>query len=255
MNAPSPRNAVSFAPGNYQYAPGVFQYSCGVVADPGYAIRRVRLLRALPLAAGFELIERHLAEQGRPTTAFCACELRSPAPFDDAGFIAFNRVYVSTLDRWGIAAGERNPVARSNVCPQYAPPAEVSLYAFSYTVAAADSQAPSFVVSGSAEAPEGHGGYAGHVIRPGDTSPDGLREKARWVLGEMRRRLNCLGMDWADIASTHVYSVHDIHPLLRSEFLPRGAAPGGITWHAVRPPVDLLDFEMDVRRVAQEWVL
>ena len=115
--------------------------------------------------------------------------------------------------------------------------------------------APSFIVSGSAEAPEGKGGYAGHVIRAGDVSPDGLRDKMRWVLGEMERRMGMLGVGWRDVGSTHVYTVHDIHPLIESELLPRGAAPGGITWHFVRPPVDILDYEMDVRRVFDDRVL
>ncbi len=249
--------SLPFAPGNYHHAPGVFQYSSGVIADPGYAIRRVRFLTPLPLAEGFARIEAHLRAEGRPTTAFCACELRSPAPFDDAGFIAFNRVYVSTLERWGIARGDANPVARSNVCPKVAPPAVPSLYAFSYTVPlpAGVPAAPSFIVSGSAEAPEGKGGYAGHVIRAGDVSPDGLRDKMRWVLGEMERRMGMLGVGWRDVGSTHVYTVHDIHPLIESELLPRGAAPGGITWHFVRPPVDILDYEMDVRRVFDDRVL
>ena len=55
---------------------------------------------------------------GRPPTAFCACELRSPEPFTEEGFKAFNRVYVGTLERWGLFKDEVNPVARSNVCPE-----------------------------------------------------------------------------------------------------------------------------------------
>ncbi len=51
-------------------------------------------------------------------TAFCACELRSPEPFTEEGFKAFNRVYVGTLERWGLFKNEVNPVARSNVCPE-----------------------------------------------------------------------------------------------------------------------------------------
>ena len=41
-------------------------------------------------------------------SASCACELRSLAPFTDAGFIAF-REYVGTLKRWGIFANDVNP--------------------------------------------------------------------------------------------------------------------------------------------------
>src|SRR3978361_1797088 len=99
----------------YRYIPGPFQYSAGVAALPGFAIERVRFANPGPVAEGFRRIEAFLTEAALPLTAFCACELRSPAPFTDAGFIAFNRVYVGTLERWGIFADDRNPVARSNV--------------------------------------------------------------------------------------------------------------------------------------------
>ena len=41
--------------------------------------------------------EGYLGGIGRSPTAFCACELRSPAQFTDAGFVAFNRHYVERL--------------------------------------------------------------------------------------------------------------------------------------------------------------
>src|SRR4051794_16462120 len=47
-----------------------------------------------------------------------ACELRSPAPFTDDGFRAFNESYVGALERWGVFRDGGNPVARSNVCPR-----------------------------------------------------------------------------------------------------------------------------------------
>ena len=136
-----------FEAGGYRYVRGPFQYSGGVRAAPGLAIERARFTAPVPVAAGFQSIEAHLTSLGRPLTAFCACELRSPAPFTDAGFIAFNRVYVGTLERWGIFRDEENPVARSNVCPEIAPPAEPSFVAFSYTVPA-PSNAPASFVSG-----------------------------------------------------------------------------------------------------------
>ena len=111
-----------FEAGGYRYVRGPFQYSGGVAAQPGFAIERVRFARPRPIEEGFRDIEAHLTALGRPTTAFCACELRSPAPFSDAGFIAFNRVYVGTLERWGIFKDDENPVARSNVCPEINPP-------------------------------------------------------------------------------------------------------------------------------------
>jgi hypothetical protein len=76
-----------------------------------------------------------LSEFGRPTTAFCACELRSPAPFSEQGFTEFNKHYVTTLSRWKLFDGTINPVARINVCPEIDPPGEPSFHAFSFTVA------------------------------------------------------------------------------------------------------------------------
>ena len=74
--------------------------------------------------------------------------MRSPAPFTEAGFKAFNEVYVGTLARWGVYDGTTNPVARSNVCAEVAPPPEPSLHAFCFTVADADAR-PSFHIAGS----------------------------------------------------------------------------------------------------------
>ncbi len=51
--------------GGYGYVPGVSQYSCGVAALPGFRIERVQFANPVPLAQGFECIERHLKEAGR----------------------------------------------------------------------------------------------------------------------------------------------------------------------------------------------
>lgn len=244
----------AFAAGGFRFVPGVFQYSAGVVAEEGHRIERARFHRPVPLAEGFARIAAHLKAIGRPTTAFCACELRSPAPFTEAGFVAFNEVYVGTLKAWGLFDGGTNPVARSNVCPEIAPPPEPSFHAFCYTVAGAD-PTPSFVVAGSGEAPEGKGSYRDHAISPGDTSPAGLRRKAVWVLGEMERRLAALGAGWADTTATQVYTVYDPHPFLADELVRRGAMAAGLTWHFNRPPVQLLDYEMDCRGIGVERVL
>ena len=39
------------------------------------------------------------------------------------------------------------------------------------------------------------------------------------------------------------------------EFVRRGAMSGGLVWHFPRPPVQSLDFEVDVRGVAHELVI
>src|SRR5437868_6943729 len=150
-----------FTAGNYRFIPGVFQYSGGVVALPGYGIQRIRFRTPVPLKQGFERIEHFIKDAGRPLTSFCACELRSPEPFTEQGFRAFNETYVVTLQKWGLFDGKTNPVARSNVCPEIGPPPEPSFHAFSFTVAAATSAppAPSFVIAGGAEAREGGASY------------------------------------------------------------------------------------------------
>src|SRR3954471_18495182 len=116
-----------FEPGGYRYIEAVFQYSSGVAAQPGFEIERARFGVPLPLADGFAAVEAHLRALGRPSTAFAACELRSPAPFTDQGFLEFNRAYVKTLERWGLYKDTANPVARTNVCPHFDAPREPSL--------------------------------------------------------------------------------------------------------------------------------
>jgi hypothetical protein len=243
-----------FAAGGYRYIESVFQYSGGSAAQPGFEVVRARFKRPLPLAEGFKAIEAHIKSAGRPLTSFCACELRSPRPFTEQGFTDFNRAYVQTLERWGVYKDGRNPVARTNVCPAHGAPAEPSFYAFSFTVPSPSANG-SFVIAGSGEAPEGKGSYLERMIRPGDVSIDGLRDKMRYVLGEMENRLRQLGFGWDDAGSTQMYTVRDVGALVEPEIFKRGAAPGGLSWHLCRPPVAGLEYEMDVRGAARELLL
>ena len=246
---------VVFAPGGYRYIPAVFQYSAGIAAEPGFEIERARFFKPLPLAQAFQAVEAHLQAIGRPPTAFAQCELRSPAPFTDQGFIDFNKQYVTTLERWGIYKDGVNPVARTNVCPMYDKPAEPSMVAFSYTVAAAGQGRRTFTLAGGGDARDGSKPYSERVIRYGDTSPEGLREKVVYVIEEMERRLQALGFGWRDAVSTQAYTVQNIGHLVGEELAKRGAAEGGLVWYYVRPPVIGLEYEMDVRGAARELVL
>ena len=107
---------IEFEPGGYRFIKGPFQYSAGVAALPGFRLVRVMFHNPVPLDEGFTRIEAIIKAAGRPLTSFAACELRSPAPFTEDGFKAFNQTYVGTLSRWGIFDGASNAVARSNVC-------------------------------------------------------------------------------------------------------------------------------------------
>jgi hypothetical protein len=243
-----------FGDGGYRFIKAVFQYSGGVAAEPGFAIARMRLRRVVPLDEGFRAIEAHLQSIGRPLAAFCACELRSPAPFSEDGFRDFNQRYIAPLEEWGIYRDGVNPVARTNVCPLVDPPPSPSLYAFSYTVPAA-AAAPSFVIAGGGEAPEGRANYRDHIVRRGDVSRDGLRDKIRFVRAAMETRLAALGFSWPQALETQAYTIHDIGALIGAEIVQPGATPGGLTWHFCRPPIVDLEFEMDVRATARESVL
>jgi hypothetical protein len=246
---------ISFPDGDYRFIRGVFQYSAGVAAEPGFEIERVRFFRPLPLAEGFQAIAAHLQHNGRPQTALCACELRSPAPLSDTGFLEFNTLYVQQLKAWNIYRNDLNPIARSNVCPLRSAPAQPSIYAFSYTVPAKTGARATFVVAGSAESPEGKPSYGDSAVRKGDVSIEAIGDKARWTLGEMERRMGALGFSWSDSTALQLYTVHDTWPVLDQEMAARGAIMAGLTWHLARPPVVGLEYELDTRAVFREFVI
>ena len=243
-------DVIEFAAGSYRFIPSVFQYSAGAAALAGHHIVRETLPTPVPVAEGFKMIEARLKARDLPMTRFCACELRSPGQFTDAGFKAFNEQYVVTLKDWAIMTDDRiNPVARSNVCPDIGAPAEPSFYAFSY-VADGDGP-PSAVISGGAEAQEGDGPYAERIVRFEEVSADALEEKALFVVEEMRRRLGLLGFGWSDTTAVQAYSVRDFHHVM-AEMARRGVLAKGLSWHFARPPVLGLEYEMDCRVVAEE---
>ena len=167
--------------GGYRYIPSVFQYSGGVSAMSGHVLQRVQFSKPIPMDHGFEKIREYLISIDRPLQAFCACELRSPAPFTEDEFRRFNEIYAGTLSDWGILKDESNPVARANVCPDFDKPKEPSFYAFTHTLELPNT-GPTFVISGSGEVPEGKGSYQDHIVARNDISAKGLLEKAEWVL-------------------------------------------------------------------------
>jgi hypothetical protein len=241
--------------GGYRFLPGIAAFSSGVVAMPGWEIVHATLTAPIPWRAGFERIEAHLREVGRPRAALCGIELRSPKPFSFAGFDEFNAGYRALLADWKLLVGDVNPIPRTNVAPVVAAPAEPSLYAFSYTTAGA-TPAPTFVVAGAGELKRSPGGEAA-IVRHGETSLQAMREKARVVMEQMQERLQGLGGEWKRVTAIDIYTAQPIDGFLVEDLLrPAGrAAIHGVRWFPSRPPIDGLEFEMDLRGVGRELVL
>lgn len=245
-------------PFHYNYVPGVAQYSSGVVAHDGYEIVRVRLFGTPNLEAATSLIEKYLDRLGLAPSSVCAFELRSPGQFDFESFTAFNKAYIGLLDRWGVMLGaDENPVARSNVIPTAGKVDAPSVHSFSFVrpVTGKSTGGSTFIVSGSAEVPEGKGGsYTDHTIALDDTSPEGIREKAVWVREELTRRMGVIGSAWEDLTDVQVYTVWEYREV-HEEISASVPASTNVTWHYCTPPVVKLEFEMDCRRVLTEDVI
>jgi hypothetical protein len=240
--------------GGYRFLTGIAPYSSGVVAAPGYQIVHATLQAPLPYRQGFELIERRLAALGRPRAALCAVELRAPCPWSFAGFAAFNVEYQRLLDEWGVLLDGHNPIARTNVAPALAAPSEPALYAFSYSLPSSEPDQPiSFVVAGAGELPEGVLS-AEAIVRAGETSAEAIAAKAAFVMELMRGRVAGLGVRLADVTAIDLYTLHSPAPFLENVILaPLGpAAIHGAHWYSSRPPIEGLEFEMDMRGVSSE---
>jgi hypothetical protein len=238
---------------SYRFLPGGEPYSSGAVATPGSEVVHVTLQAPVPWREGFAAIERHLRAVGRPRTALCAIELRIPTPLTFAGFGRFNRDYRALLGEWGLLVDGRNPIARTNVAPVVGAPPEACLYAFSHTVPDQTGSRPTFVAAGSGELRAGQASRAG-IVRPDDTSPDAMREKAVYVMDVMQARLAGLGGTWADVTAVGVYTAHPLEGFLATEVLAvmGPAAVHSVHWYLSHPPIAGLAFEMDLRGVRRE---
>lgn len=239
--------------GGYHFLMGIDPYSCGVVADPGYEVVHATLRAPLPWREGFEKIDSHLKEVGRSRHALCGIELRSPAPYSMEGFIEFNVGYCELVQSWDLYVGDLNPVARTNVAPADSPPAVPVLHGFSYTAPVVQDAPLTFVVAGAAELREADLDED-DIIRRGESGAEALREKASHVVGIMESRLHGLGATWELVTAIDVYTVLLLEGLLEDSVLPAIGAAGrhGLCWSRSRPPVNGLDFEMDMRGVRSE---
>lgn len=242
--------------GGYRFLPGIAPYSCGVVSQPGFEIVHVTFLTPPPYREGFERVATFLECERRPRTSLCGMSLRCPRPWSFAGFAGFNAEYAEILKTWGVFVDGANPIARTNVAPVVKPPAETVLYGFSFARPCAGDAPPTFVVAGAGELPEGVLAREG-IVALGDTSNAGLAEKARFVMDLMEARLNGLGVDWMRVNAVDVYTKHSPCELLPQFVFDRigPAAIRGVQWHYSRPPIEEIEYEMDVRGTRTElWL-
>lgn len=240
--------------GNYRFLPGIAPYSCGAVSSPGFEILHVAFQCPIAYRAGFDRIAEFLTAEGHPKSALCGIELRSPQPYSFQGFADFNAEYAATLESWGLFVDGVNPVARTNVAPVINPPSEPVLYGFSFTKPCPDCRPPTFVVAGAGELPEGILSREG-IVSLGDTSPHGLAIKSRFVMDLMENRLRGLGVDWPQVSHVNVYTAHSLTPLLPEIILNRigPASIHGVNWHYSRPPIQEIEYEMDVRGMRSDF--
>jgi hypothetical protein len=240
--------------GNYGFIRGIGPFSAAVVARPGFEIVSARFHPFVPLAHGYDLVERHLSRLARPINALCGMHLRIPAPLSRAAFDEFNRPYIERVNSWGLEVEGANPVARTNVALEASPVPEPMLAGFFYTIAS-DAAVPTFLLSGAPEI-SSRAGATPQIVARGDTSADGIRAKTECVLEVLTACLNELQLGWNHATAVNFYTVHGIHALLPAIVAALGhAALGGIRLHYARPPVTGLEVEIDACAVGRELVL
>ena len=246
---------VAHPSGMYRFLPGIEPYSSGIVANPGHEVIHVALANPLPWNAGLCAARRYLESLGLQQQALCAVELRCPAPHSLDGFSDFNRQYRQLLIDWDMLVGSENPVARTNVAPVEAPPSETTLHAFSY-VEPFETSVQTFVVAGGGELPH-RDLERQRIVRVGETSDEAMAEKAECVVGIMRHRLSQLGVRDDSLTAIDVYTAHPLHQLLSRIVLAELPAAKwlGVHWYYSRPPVEEIEFEMDMRGVRRELTL
>ena len=240
--------------GHYHFLTGIDPYSSGVIADPGFEIVHVTLRAPdTEWRQGFDVIDDHLDGAGAGRSALCGVELRSPAPFTMSGFIDFNNRYCKVLKQWELYIGDLNPVARTNVAPLYSPPAQPVLHGFSYVVPVDERVSPTLVVAGAGELRDGVLDEKA-IVLSGHTDAEAMREKASLVMRVMEERLHGLGARWDLLQVVDIYTVHALDSYIEEVILNRlgPARRHGVHWHHAQPPIENLEFEMDMRGVRRE---
>ena len=225
-------------PGGFRFLATDGPFSAGVAAEQGFGIVRRTAPRHTALAEGYRLVERTLDAAGRPPAALCAMELRVPKPLSRAGFDEFNRGYVAQHERWGLRVEGHMAPARTNVAPEFDPPAEPGLHAFCYTIESTSAR-DTFVISGVPEPPGTKGGLP-----------------AFWkaIVQTIDANMTALGVDWVDVTEAQLYATRADHELFAAGELARLSelVRPGLRWFFSRPPIDDLNLEIDVRGLAGE---
>lgn len=242
--------------GHYAFLRGIAPYSSGAVALPGYEIVHAHFQSPVHWERGFDRVAEHLKDEGQDRFALCGVELRCPTPYSMDGFIAFNKLYCEVLEDWGVYLDDMNPIARTNVSPEFEAPEEPALYGFSYTVPTEDDVGTTFVAAGAGEL-DSPKLISEAIVRRGDTSSEAMHEKATYVMRVMEKRMLGLGGAWDMVTMADVYTVHPVIDVLEQVVFPKmgAAAIHGVQWFHARPPIVEIEFEMDVRGVRKEVVL
>jgi hypothetical protein len=242
--------------GHYAFLTGIAPYSSGAVALPGYEIVHAHFQKPVQWKKGFDCIAEHLKDEGQDRFALCGVELRCPEPYSMDGFIDFNKGYCAVLEDLGLYLDDMNPIARTNVSPEFGAPEEPALYGFSYTVPAKGDVGTTFVAAGAGElnSPKL---ISEAIIRRGDLSSDAMHEKATYVMKVMEKRMTGLGGSWDLVTVADVYTVHPVIDVLEDVVFPKmgTAAIHGVQWFHARPPIVEIEFEMDLRGVRKEIVI
>ena len=245
------------APGRYDFLTGISAYSSGVRAHEGHEIVRAVFDRVLPWCDGFDRVERQLDQEGVAPVSLCSVELRCPKPYAVEGFDSFNEAYVERLHLMGVfLEGDDNPVGRTNVAPVRNAPNEQGMFAFAYVRPATTDRKVSFVIAGGGEV-RGRGINSETIIRYGEVTEEAMAEKVSFVFDVMGKRLNALNLTWEDVRTTNVYTLHNLDGTLSDIIETRVgvASIHGVHRYRSAPPVEGIEFEMDVKGPTWELAL
>eukprot|EP01037_Dinobryon_pediforme_P010942 gene10942-11025_t len=200
------------------------------------------------MAEGMAQAAAYLCSRGRPMSALAACELRSPATMSRSAFPAFNAIYAGLLRDNGFGAEDAHPIARSNMAPQFDPPAEATLFAFTFAMPCEGQGGRDFLISGKPENTETG------IIAPGDVSDAGMHAKAAYVITQLQAWTQALGGDWRDVNGAQAYTIRSLDGVVAT-LRQGGLADAGLTLFPAYPPIDWCEFEIDVRAVSIELTI